>query len=276
MGQAIWKGSVGFGLVNIPVTLYSASARADELRFTMLDRRDMSPIGYKKVSKSSGEEVPKEEQVKGFEVEEGRFVVLDDGDFKKAAPERAQRVDIFAFVGLEEIDPAFFSRPYYLEPAAKSDKVYALLRETLKRTRRAGIAKVVLRAREHLSALIAREGLLLLELLRYPEELRDPGELRLPETNLKKLKISETELKMAERLVSDLEAEWRPESYKDEYREQLLEFIRRKAETGKAEPVAIPKKPREEPPEDIMALLKQSVAKAETGKRAPAKGRYLH
>lgn len=289
MAHAIWKGSVGFGLVNIPVNLYSGENRGEELSFTMLDKKTMDPIGYKKVNKKTGQEVPKQDIVKGFELEEGRYVVLEDADFKKAAPDKSQRVDIHAFIDGRDLDPAYFSSPYFLEPAAKSDKIYALLREALKRSGRIGIATFVLRNKQYLAAVMPRGDALMLVLLRYAQELKDPEELRLPHGDAKKLKISDAELKMAERLIEDLASPWDPARYKDDYKEQLMELIKKKAETGKVEEVELPKaaaKPT--PPADIMELLKQSVAHVASGKggakaaaaKAPARnggrGRMVH
>jgi DNA end-binding protein Ku len=273
MAHAIWTGSVGFGLVNIPVNLYSGEeSDGGRLGFTMLDKRDMSPVGYKKVNKKTGREVSKQDLVKGFEFRDGEYVTVSDADFKRAAPEKTQRVDIQAFVHADEIDPAFFSQPYYLEPAARADKVYALLREAMKRSGKIGVATVVIRAKQYLAAVVPRGDALELVLLRYPGELRDPGELHLPEGDAKKLKLSEAELKMAERLIEDLAAPWDPSRYKDEYKEQLLAFIKRKAEKGEISEVEPPEKPaKAAPPADIMALLKASV---EGGKaKAPARGR---
>jgi DNA end-binding protein Ku len=275
--HAIWKGSVGFGLVNIPVSLYSGEESGGSLGFTMLDKRDMSPVGYKKVNKKTGREVTRQDIVKGFEYREGEFVTVTDADFKKAAPEKTQRVDIQAFVRADEIDPAFFSQPYYLEPAARADKVYALLREAMKRSGKIGIATVVIRARQYLAAVVPREQALELVLLRYPEELRDPSELHLPEGDAKTLKLSEAELKMAERLIEDLAAPWEPRKYKDEYKEQLLDFIRRKAEKGEVEEAEPPEKPKKAPPPaDIMALLKASVEGGGGRAKAPVPAGRRH
>jgi DNA end-binding protein Ku len=275
MPHAIWKGSVGFGLVNIPVSLYSGESR-DELGFTMLDKRDMSPIGYKKFNKKTGEDVKKQDIVKGYELSEGEFVTLSDEELKRAAPDKTQRVDIHAFVDADDLDPAFFSAPYYLEPAAKADKVYGLLREALKRTKKAGVATVVLRAKQYLAVVLPRGDALMLLLLRYAHELRSPDELRLPAGDAKKLKLSEPELKMAERLIEDLAAPWEPSKYHDEYREALLDFIKKKSEAGGTKHVELPEPSKKvEPPADIMALLKKSVAHVGKAK-APVRGRPLH
>ena len=275
MPHAIWTGSVGFGLVNIPVNLYSAESREEHLGFTLLDKRDMSPVGYKKISKKSGQEVSKQDLVKGYEWREGEFVLISDADLKKAAPDKTQRVDIKAFVDGDDIDPSYFSVPYYLEPAAHSERIYALLREALKRSGKIGIATVVIRAKQYLAAVAPRGDALELLLLRYPHELRDPRDLHLPAGDAKKLKLSEAELKMAARLIDDLAAPWDPSRYKDEYRDQLLAFIQKKAAAGGLERVDVPEKPSKKlpaPPADIMKLLKESVASAKGRGKAHSRG----
>src|SRR5688572_6818436 len=265
---AIWKGSISFGLVNIPVALHSAEKRDEELDFTMLDRRDFSPIGYRKVNKATGEEVPRDQIAKGFEVEDGRFVLVEEMDFKRASPEKTQRIDIVAFVDLAEIPIGFFDRPYFLEAVAKQEKGYVLLREALKRADKAGIAKVVIRSREYLAALVPQGSVLLLDLLRYPAELRDPKSLNIPDS---KKAVTDKELAMANRLIDDLAEKWDPAPYKDEYRNQLVEFIKKKAEKGDVESPAV--EAEDEAPRgkviDMMALLKRSVEKAEEKRRAP-------
>lgn len=274
MAHALWKGSIAFGLVNIPVNMYAAEKK-QELDFRMLDKKDMSPVGYKKVNKTTGEEVPRERLVKGYEYQDERYVLVGEEDFKRAGAEKTQRIDIQSFADASEIDPAYFERPYYLEPAAKADKAYALLREAMRRAGKAGIATVVISSREHLAALLPRGDLLLLDLLRFQHELRGLSELRLPAADVKKLKISEAELKMAQRLIADLEAPFDASRYKDEYHDELLAFIRKKAQAGGLKEVTLPpeKKARLEPPADIMKLLKESVGK--TGKGKPPHGKGL-
>lgn len=277
MAQAIWKGAISFGLVGIPVILRPGENRKG-LDLTMIDKRDHSPVGYRKINKKTGRDVAKEDIVKGYEVEEGRFVVLSDEELKRVAVEKTQRIDIDAFIDAHEIDPSYFDRPYYLEPAPKSDKAYALLREALKRSKKIGIASVVIRNREYLAAVIPREKLLLLNLLRYSYELRDPEELKLPASDLKKLKITEAEMKMAERLIGDLESKWDPSRYKDRYHEDLLEFINKKAKAGETEAVELPtERPSAmHPPADIMKLLKESVERVEERSRSHGRGKALH
>jgi DNA end-binding protein Ku len=270
----IWNGHITFGLVSIPVALYPAESR-DDLDFTLLDKADMSPIGYRKVNKATGEEVPRERITRGFETQKGRYVIVSDEDLRRASPERTQQIAIMSFVDPAEIDPRYYDRPYYLEAMPKQEKGYALLRETLRESGKMAIATVVIHTRQHLAALTALDSVLVLDLLRYPAELRDPSRLNLPGKSLKALGISEKELKMAERLVEQMVEPWDPSKYRDEYREELTAFIRKRAKAGKIEEPEV-----EEPVArktgakviDIMSLLKRSVEKAEGG-RPRARGR---
>jgi len=266
MARAIWKGSISFGLVNIPVGLYAAETR-DEISFKLLDKKTMSPIHYKRVSEESGKEVPWEETVRGYEFESGQYVVMSDEDLKRAAPEATQTIDIVDFVDLEDISPLYFDKPYYLAPDKKGAKAYALLREILRRTKKVGIAKVVIRTRQYLAAVVARGDVLTLELMRYAHELRDPSELDVPRG---KEGVSEREIDMAERLVEGMVSAWDPEKYKDTYRQELMKTIKKRAEAGQLEsspePAPKPKEARSNVV-DLMALLKQSV---EQGGRKPA------
>jgi DNA end-binding protein Ku len=270
MARAIWKGSISFGLVNIPVGLYTAETR-DEIHFKMLDKKTMSPIHYKRVSEESGKEVAWEEHVRGYEFEKGKYVVLSDEDLKRAAPEATQTIDISDFVDLDEISPLYFDKPYYLGPDKKGAKSYALLRETLRRTGKVGIAKVVIRTRQYLAAVVARGDVLTLELLRYAHELRDPSELDVPRG---KEGVSERELEMAERLVEGMVEAWDPEKYKDDYRRDVMKMIEERVEAGQLESSPEPAPKAERPAGgqvvDLMALLKRSVEEGGT-KKSPAK-----
>jgi DNA end-binding protein Ku len=275
MARAIWKGSISFGLVNIPVGLYSAETR-DDISFKLLDKKTMSPIHYKRVSEKSGKEVPWDETIRGYEFESGQYVVLSDADLKGAAPEATQTIDIVDFVDLEEISPLYFDKPYYLGPDKKGAKSYALLRETLRRTGKVGIAKVVIRTRQYLAAVVARGTVLTLELMRYAHELRDPSELDVPGG---KSGVTDREIDMAERLVEGMVAAWEPEKYKDTYRQDVMKMIDKRVEAGELEsspePAPKPKADRGNVV-DLMALLKQSVEqggkpKAAKPKKTPAK-----
>jgi DNA end-binding protein Ku len=277
MARSIWKGSISFGLVNIPVGLYAAETRND-ISFKMLDKKTMSPIHYKRVAEESGKEVPWEQTVRGYEFESGKYVVLSDADLKGAAPEATQTIDIVDFVDLEEISPLYFDKPYYLAPDRKGAKAYALLRETLRRTGKVGIAKVVIRTREYLAAVVARGEVLTLELMRYAHELRDPDELEVPRG---KEGVTDREVDMAERLVEGMVSAWDPEKYKDTYRNDVMKMIEKRVEAGdletSSEPVAKAEKPKNNVV-DLMALLKQSLedkpkqgGAAKPAAKAPAK-----
>src|SRR6267143_5844 len=177
--RAIWKGSISFGLVNIPISLYPATKR-EELNFRMLRKSDLSPINYKRVAEADGKEVPWENIVKGYEYKKGQFVVLDDEDFERVKIASNQTVDIKEFVDLEEIDPMFFDQAYFLAPEKGGDKAYTILREALNRTNKVGIAKVVIKTREHLAAVKPMGEALVLELMHFADELADPKELKRP------------------------------------------------------------------------------------------------
>jgi DNA end-binding protein Ku len=269
MARAIWKGSISFGLVNIPVGLYAAESR-DEISFHMLDKRNMARVRYKRVNEENGHEVPWDETVRGYEFESGRYVVMSDEDLKRAAPEATQTIDITDFVDLEDISPLYFDKPYYLAPDKKGARAYALLRETLRRTGKAGIATVVIRTKQYLAAVVARGKVITLELLRYAHELRDPDDLDIPAGDAG---VSERELEMAERLVEGMVEDWKPEKYKDTYRQDLMKMIEERVESGQLEASESPA-PRPKRSEgkvlDLMALLKQSVDQR-GDERKPAK-----
>ncbi|HEU0013531.1 MAG TPA: Ku protein [Longimicrobium sp.] len=272
MARAIWKGSISFGLVNIPVGLFSAES-PDELSFHQLDKRNKSRIGYRKYNKATGEEVESDVIVKGYEYEPEHYVILSDEDLRRANPEKTQTVEITDFVDLEEIQPTFYDKPYYLAPIGKNTKGYALLREALRRTRKVGIAKVVIRTREQLAAVVPQGDVLLLEILRYPHEIRSTEDLPVPASNAG---LNERELEMAEKLVEGMSGEWEPEKYHDTYRDDLMQLIQGRIESGNTD------EPDETPVEevaagdrsdviDIMALLKRSVEATNRGERAEEK-----
>lgn len=238
MPQAIWKGHISFGLVSIPVALYSAERRSD-LSFHMLDSRNQARIRYERVNAETGHEVPREFIVKGFEYDKGNYVVLDDEDFQNAAPEATRSIDIEQFVDLDAVSYLYFDRPYYLVPEDKG-KGYVLLRDTLKAANKAGIAKVVLRNRQHLAALIPQGDALVLNLLRFDQELRRADEFKLPSEAPGEHKVSKREQDMAAQLIDAMSGAWRPAEFHDEYREALLNYIEQKAKKGKTavEPAA--------------------------------------
>ncbi len=264
MARGLWKGAISFGLVNVPVELFSAQKRSSEIDLTMLDRRDMAPVGYRRVNKASGKEVPWEDVVKGYEYEEGRYVVLSEEDFRRANPELAKTVDILAFVDRAEIAPHYFETPYYLGPGKRGEKAYALLRDALEKAGKVGIAMVVIRTKQYLAALVPQDGVLMLNTLRYPAELKSAADLDIPD-KLNGAKVTGKELDMALRLVDDMSDDWQPEKYRDTYHEDLLRRIEEKVKAGQTEEITEPEKRAraEKGGEviDLMALLKKSVEK---------------
>jgi DNA end-binding protein Ku len=273
MARSLWKGAISFGLVNVPVELHSAKKRAAELDMTMLDKRDLAPVGYKRVNKSTGKEVAWGDVVKGYEYKDDKYVVLSDEDFRRANPEASRTVDILAFVELADIQPQYFETPYYLVPEKRGEKAYALLRETLEKAGKAGIASVVIRTKQYLAALVAEDEVMVLNTLRYADELKEPGELKIP-----KAKVTAKELDMALRLVEDMADDWRPAKFKDTYREDLLKRIKEKIKAGQTEELTEPDADAEKPAKgaeviDLMALLKKSVEKKPAKAKRPARKR---
>ncbi len=268
MPHAIWRGSISFGLVTIPVSVMPAE-EPRELAFHLLDGRDMSPVHNKRVN-GSGEEVPWEHVVKGFEIEQGRWVVVTDDDLRAANVEATQTIDVLAAVCASDIDPEYFDKPYYLTPEKAGRKAYALLRETLAAEKRVALAKVVIRTRQHLAAIVPEGDALILELLRYPYELRGTADLDLPGSDLAAAGVTDAELALARQLVQAIAAPFEPQApeYRDSYRDDLLALIRRKAEGGEAAPLPAPTGEAEGGEVvDIMALLKRSL---EDAKKAQA------
>jgi DNA end-binding protein Ku len=273
MPRPTWKGAITFGLVHIPVTLYPA-ARDNDLDFTLLDKRDMSPVGYQRINKRNGEQVPWDEIVKGYEYEEDRYVVMGDEDFRQANPKATQTVDIFAFVDAERIPPYFFDKPYYLEPGRRGEKGYALLRETLAHTGKAGLANVVIRTRQHLGVVLPVDDVLVLNTMRFGEEIVPVKALTLPPRDLRAAGVSEKELGMAQRLVEDMTEEWDPERYRDTYRDDLLKRVEAKVRAHQTHVIPEPGKdvePRQGAEIiDLVSMLRQSLER-QGAARAPAR-----
>jgi DNA end-binding protein Ku len=264
--RAIWKGSISFGLVNIPISVYPATRRED-LKFRLLRESDLSPVNYKRIAEKDGREVPWEEIVKGYEYQKGKFVVLNEEDFRRVDLEATQTVDIQDFVEVGEIDPMFFSKPYYLEPQKGGAKAYALLRDTLAKTKKVGIAKVVIKTRQYLAGVKPLKHALVLELMHFAEELSDSEKLNLPR---KSAEPGKREMGMALALVESMSSKWTPQKYKDDYRDALMGLIEEKVEAGGEEIEAKPK--RKKPSSkviDLVALLRESLAKStnEGGKK---------
>jgi Ku protein, prokaryotic len=269
MARAIWKGSISFGLVNIPIALYPATRR-EELKFRLLRQTDLSPVNYKRVAEKDGKEVPWDQIVKGYEYEKGKYIVLRDEDFQRVDLEATQTVDIQDFVEQEEIDPIFFYKPYYLEPQKGGDKAYALLRDALKDSGKVGIAKVVIKTREYLAGVKPEDGVLVLELMHFADELADPGKLHVP----KKTDVDKREMNMAKSLIDNMSSKWNPEKYKDDYREALMEVIEKKVEAGGKEIEEKPKKALKPTKViDLVSVLQKSLEQTGTKKKVTTKSR---
>lgn len=273
MARPIWKGQISFGLVNIPVTLYSAEVRND-LSFRLLDSRDRARVRYERVNEATGEEVPWNQVVRGYEYDDGSYVLVSDEDLKRVAIEATQTVEIEGFVDREDIDLHFYDKPYYLVPGKKGEKGYVLLREALKKTGKVGIARVVIRTRQYLAAVIPMGDGLVLDLLRFAQEIRNLGEFNLPEGKLEDYKISDKELDMAETLISSMSMSWNPEEYHDEYRDALMKWLEERIEAGQLEAAAPGEVAEAEPPPppiNIMELLKKSVQEQKSKRKEARK-----
>lgn len=268
MPRPIWKGHISFGLVSIPITLYPAENRFD-LHFKLLDSRDKAKIRYSRINEVTGEEVPWDQIVKGYEYDDDKYVLMEDEDFKKVAVEATQTIEIEDFVEEGSIDYVYFDKPYYVVPDKKNQKGYVLLREVLRSTRKVGIAKVVIHTRQYLSTLFVVGEVLVLNLLRFQQELRSADEFDLPGNKLSDYKVSRKEVELAAKLVEAMTVDWKPEKYHDEYRNELMSWIQKKAKSKGLE--AAPQKKDEEAEEeggkviDMMELLKKSVQTKEGG-----------
>jgi DNA end-binding protein Ku len=272
MARPIWSGTLSFGLLNVPVSLMTGE-RSVDLHFRMLDSRSNTPVRYERVNAETGEEVPWKEIVKAFEYAKGSYVVLDPEDIKSASSEGREVVDVKAFVAADSIGPEYFEKPYFLVPGKKAEKGYVLLRETLKRTERIGIARVVIRTREYLAAVMPRGDALMLMLLRYPQELVDAGDYRIPEGKASDYRITDKEISMAEQLIESMSDEWTPADYRDEFRDRLRKVIEKRMKSkGVVQPATEDEAAEPENAAtnvvDFMSLLQQSLA---SKKRTPAK-----
>jgi DNA end-binding protein Ku len=254
--RSIWSGAISFGLIYIPVKLYSAS-QSNELDFDLLRRDDHCRIGYSKICKESGEEVPNDEIVRGFEYRKGDYVIIEDEDFQRARSGRTKVIDIASFVNLDEIDTKFLEKPYFLEPDKGAKQVYGLLREALVRTNKVGLARFVMRNREHLAIIKPEDKVMVLNQMRYAAEIRTPDELDLPG----KEGLADRELDMAVKLIDQLTEPWEPEQYRDTYIDTLREIIQQKAEGKELAPLQ-----EEEVPTDVtdlFAKLRESLEQAQ-------------
>jgi len=262
MGRAIWKGDISFGLVNVPIALFPAEERGGDLHFHMLDSRDNARVRYERVNEVTGEEVPWDQVVKAYEYDGGNYVVLSDEDFKRAAVENTQTIAIETFVDRESINHVYFDRPYYLVPERKGEKGYVLLREALGRSKKAGIAKVVIRTRQYLAALLVEGEALVLNLLRFEQELRPASEFSFPREGLNKYGVTEKEIKLGVQLIEAMAGKWEPENYRDDFRDKIMGWIKARAKKGSKAVAPEPEVEEERPGAkvvDMMSLLKESV-----------------
>ena len=263
MPRVIWKGAISFGLVHVPVSLYPAAQEA-RIDFDWLDKRSMDPVGYKRVNKRTGKEIQGDDVVKGIKQEDGDYVILSDDQIKAAYPKATQTIEIEAFVQASEIPFILLEKPYYLEPIGKGEKVYALLRETLRATNRVAIAQVVIRTTQHLAAVIVNDRALMLVTMRYQDELRDHKEIELPAAGLKSAGVTAKEVELAKRLIDDMSEHWNPAEFEDTYHEDLMHRIEEKIKRGETAEITEPEKESKEAPKsaqiiDLTELLKKSL-----------------
>src|SRR5687767_9220937 len=264
---SIWKGSLTFGLVNIPVELKTA-VRGDRISFRLLHHEDLAPVKYERVCSADGETVPWNEIVKGYEYDKGKFVVMTDADFKEAALESSKTIDILDFVKQEEIDPRYFETPYYLVPSKGGERPYALLREAMRRTGAVGIGKIIIRQKQNLAAVKVVGDALVLELMRFANELVDTKDFSFPASEV----VKPQELTMAEQLIGNLAEPFSPDKYTDDYRANLMRNIKAKLKGKKADLEPMQEaEPADEQVIDLMSRLRESLEQGKK-KRAGGKG----
>lgn len=263
MAKSIWKGDISFGLVSIPVTLVSVLEKHD-LAFHLLDSRDHSRIRYQRVNEETGKEVAWDKIVKGYEFDKNNYIIVEEEAFEKASPEIYKSIDIEEFVNLQDIDPLFFEKPYYLIPDSKNNKAYVLLREALKKTGKVGVAKVILRSKEYLSLVLPHQNALLLYLLHFKEDIREEADIRVPKEPLNAYRFAAREIKMASDLISEMTNPWQPEKYHNDYQETLKKWLDKKTAAAlKTENKVSKRVTSQKTPDvgDFIALLKQSMKK---------------
>ncbi|MFI4937790.1 MAG: Ku protein [Candidatus Berkiellales bacterium] len=274
-GRSLWKGYITFGLVNIPVLLHSAEKSQEEVHFKLLDKKDHAGIKYSRINEETGEEVPWENIVKGYEYEPGNYAILTEEDFQTIARESLKVIEIHDFVNGDELGAMYFEKPYYLLPYQHSEKGYVLLRETLKNTHKVGIATIVIRSHQYLAAVMIQDSAIVLNTLRYPQEVKEPKQLHVPDEPVGHYKISQKEFDIAKQLVDTMTVKWDPSHYVNHFREDLLKLIEEKVAYGGKKAIK-----HIEPPIkhtnviDFMALLKKSVKqKAKNPKPTPLKSK---
>ena len=264
MSRIIWKGAISFGLVHVPVQLFPAT-QSDRIGFNLLDKRTIDPIGYRQINKRTGKEVARDDIVRGYEYEKGKYVVLSDDEIRAANPEATQTVEILAFVDAPELSFMYLDTPYYLVPDRKGEKVYTLLREAMKASGKIGIAKLVMHNKQHLAALIAAGPALMLDTLRRADEVRSPDELKLPDEGARAGGITARELDMAKKLIDDMSTSWDPAAYPDTFHDDILALVDKKIRAGKTEEVDVQSvrttKPRSAEILDLSDLLRRSLGR---------------
>lgn len=259
--RTIWKGAISFGLVHIPVGLHTATTESG-VDFDWLDKRSMDPVGYKRINKRTGKEIAKDNIVKGVEYEDGQYVIISPEEIADAYPRTTQTIEIQQFVDAADVSFVYLERPYYVAPINKGQKVYALLRDTLAKTGKIGIAKVVIQTKQHLAALIPSGDALVLNLMRWGDDVKPQDELDLPKEGARATAPSAAELKMARMLVEDMSGKWDPAQYKDEFKAAVMRLVAKKVKAGKTETVI---EPQEETPAyadnviDLTELLQRSL-----------------
>lgn len=272
--RSLWKGAISFGLVHIPISLHTATTEQG-LNFDWLDKRTMDPVGYKRINKKTGEEIDKDNIVKGIEYENGEYVILSPEEIEAAYPKTTQTIEIEAFVPVDDIELIYLERPYYVAPINKGAKVYALLREILLKNKKAAIARVVIQTKQHLAALIPSGPILILYLLRWGDEIRSYEDLALPEEGIKAAGLTDKEIKMGELLVADMSADWNPEAYHDSFKERILDLVEQKVKAGETASVT-PLEPQDNVGTsatiyDLTELLQRSLNKDGADKKPAAK-----
>jgi DNA end-binding protein Ku len=272
--RTLWKGAISFGLVHIPIGLYSATAESG-IDFDWLDKRTMDPVGYKRVNKKTGKEIDKEDIVKGVQWQDGQYVVLSPEEISAAYPRTTQTIEIEAFVDADEVPFVYLERPYYVGPINKGDKVYALLREALKQTGKVGIAKVVIQTKQHLAVLIPCGPALILNLLRWGGEIRSWEDLKLPPNDAKAAGVREAELNMAKQLIEGMTGHWSADLFRDSFKDEIMKLVESKAKAGETETVSKPDAAPAAPGADVIdltELLKRSLqgGRSAAGSKAAA------
>ncbi len=268
--RTLWKGAITFGLVHIPIALYSATAESD-LDFDWLDKRSMDPVGYKRINKKTGKDIDKDNIVKGIEWQDGQYVVLTPEEISAAYPHSTQTIEIESFVDADDVPFVYLERPYYVAPINKGEKVYALLREALKQTGKVGIAKVVIQTKQHLAVLIPCGPALVLNLLRWGGEIRSWEDLKLPPADAKAAGIKDSELNMAKQLIGDMAAKWSAGQFRDSFRDEIMKLVESKAKAGQTEAVTkVENAPTPQGGADVIDLTELLKRSLQGGKLASA------